>query len=185
MNYNLIAIVLILSAGAVIAAPQFPKFRHFFRVPEGWAGLLYRHGLYVRRNNAGRHLVWGCGWSMNLVDLRKTTQPVAASEVLTADNVGVRLGLLVTHQVTEPAKAAHETQHWPREVAHSAERALRAVVAGVTVDALLNGRLELGPQLLARVQPEAAKIGVNVLTIELTEVILPPGLRRAFAGALS
>jgi regulator of protease activity HflC (stomatin/prohibitin superfamily) len=179
MNYNLIAVVLILSVGVVIAAPRIPRFRHFFRVPEGWAGLLYRHGLYVRRNNAGRHLVWGCGWTMNLVDLRKTAQPVAAAEVLTADNVGVRLGLLVTHQVTEPARAAHETQHWPRDVAHSAERALRAVVAGVSVDALLNARLELGPQLLARVQPEAAKIGVDVLTIEVTEVTLPPELRRA------
>ena len=49
---------------------------------------------------------------------------------------------------------------------------------------VLSQRLEIGSQLLARVQPEAAKIGVNVLAIEVKDVMLPADLKRAFGEVL-
>src|SRR5581483_7614430 len=67
---------------------------------------------------------------------------------------------------------------------HFGQVALRAVVGNVTVEALLNQRLDIGVQLLARVQPEAAKIGVNVLAVEVKDVIFPAELKRAFADVL-
>jgi regulator of protease activity HflC (stomatin/prohibitin superfamily) len=168
----------------VIALPVVKKLRHAFDVPEGWAGLVYHHGLFVRRNNAGRHVIWGFGWTVKLIDLRKTSLLVAGQEVLTADNVGLKLNLLVTCQITDPAKAAHETQNWLGDLYNSAQLAVRAVVGGVAVEALLNQRLEIGAQLLARVQPEAAKIGINVLAVEVKDVMFPPDLKRAFADVL-
>ena len=164
--------------------PFIKKLRHVFCVPEGWAGLVYHHGLYVRRNNAGRHVIWGFGWTVKLIDLRKTSLLVAGQEVLTADSVGLKFSLLVTYQVTDPVKAAHETQNWLGDLYNSAQLALRAVVNGVAVEALLNQRLEIGAQLLARVQPETAKIGVNVLAIEVKDVMFPAELKRAFADVL-
>jgi hypothetical protein len=52
------------------------------------------------------------------------------------------------------------------------------------VEALLNQRLEIGAQLLARVQPEAAKIGINVLAVETKDVMFAADLKRAFADVL-
>jgi regulator of protease activity HflC (stomatin/prohibitin superfamily) len=185
MNHDIMAVALAAAlGGAVIATALLPRFRHCFRVPEGWAGLLYRDGLYVRRNNAGRSLVWGFGWTMNLIDLRKTSLLVAGQEVLTADNVGLKLGLLVTYQVTEPVKAAHETQHWQGDLCHGAQLALRAVVAGATAESLLNQRLDIGARLLAQVQPELAKIGISVLAVEVKEAAFPDELQRALAEVL-
>lgn len=186
MNYNILLIISIIIVGiaAVIVLPVIKKLRHVFRVPEGWTGLVYHHGLYVRRNNAGRHVLWGFGWTMNLIDLRKTSLLVAGQEVLTADSVGLKFSLIVTCQVTDPAKAMHETQHWQGDLYNAAQLALRSVVNGVAVEALLNQRLEIGAQLLARVQPEAAKIGVNVLAIEVKDVMFPAELKRAFADVL-
>ena len=57
-------------------------------------------------------------------------------------------------------------------------------MSGVAVEALLNQRLEIGAQLLARVQPEAAKIGINVLAVEVKDVMFPAELKRAFADVL-
>jgi regulator of protease activity HflC (stomatin/prohibitin superfamily) len=182
---NIICSIIVITVFVgVIVLPIIKALRHAFRVPEGWAGLVYHHGLFVRRNNAGRHVMWGRGWTMNLVDLRKTSLLVAGQEVLTADNVGLKLSLLVTCQVTDPAKAVHETQHWQIDLYNAAQLALRAVVSGVTVEALLHRRLEIGAQLLARVQPEAAKIGVNVLAVEVKDVMFPAELKRAFADVL-
>ena len=177
------AIVITVFAG-VIARLLIKELRHVFRVPEGWAGLMYRHGLYVRRNNAGRHVLWGFGWTVRLMDLRKASLLVPGQEVLTADSVSLKLSLLVTYQVADPVKAAHETQNWKSDLYNMAQLALRAAVNGVTVEALLNQRLEIGAQLLARVQPEAAKMGVNVLAVEVKDVIFPAELKRAFADVL-
>ena len=159
-------------------------FRHKFVVDESQCGLLYRHGRFVRTVSAGRHVVWGFGWTMNAMDLRKTSVLVAGQEVLTADNVGLKLSLLVTYQVTDPAKAAHDTQNWTGDIYNAAQLALRAVIGAVTVEALLGQRLDIGAQLLARVQPEAAKIGVNVLALAVKDVMFPADLKRAFADVL-
>jgi regulator of protease activity HflC (stomatin/prohibitin superfamily) len=185
MNYEILfAIIVAAIFTSVMALPVVKKLRRAFDVPEGWAGLVYHHGLFVRRNNAGRHVIWGFGWAVKLIDLRKTSLLVAGQEVLTADNVGLKLSLLVTSQITDPAKAAHETQNWVSDLYNSAQLAVRAIVGGVAVEALLNQRLEIGAQLLARVQPEAAKIGINVLAVEVKDVMFPPDLKRAFAEVL-
>ena len=185
MNYEILLAVIVgvVFTGAVVA-PVLKKWRRVFCIPEGWTGLIYHHGLYVRRNNAGRHVLWGLGWTMNLIDLRKTSLLVAGQEVLTADSVGIKMGLLVSYQVTEPVKAAHETQNWLGDLYNATQLALRAVVSGVAVEALLNQRLEIGAQLLARVQPEAAKIGVNVLAVEAKDMMFPGELKRAFTDVL-
>jgi regulator of protease activity HflC (stomatin/prohibitin superfamily) len=185
MNYEILfAIIITAIFASVIALPVVKKLRYVFNVPEGWAGLVYHHGLYVRRNNAGRHVIWGVGWTVKMIDLRKTSFLVAGQEVLTADNVGLKLSLVVTSQITDPAKAAHETQNWVGDLYNNAQLAVRAVVGGVAVEALLNQRLEIGAQLLARVQPEAAKVGINVIAVEVKDVMFPPDLKRAFADVL-
>jgi len=58
------------------------------------------------------------------------------------------------------------------------------VAGGVAVEALLNQRLEIGAEPLARVQPEAAKIGINVHAVEVKDVMFPADLKRAFADVL-
>ena len=167
-----------------VALLKIGKVRYVYIVPEGYAGLLYHKGKFVETLGAGRHVRWVRFFSTCLQDLRKTSLLVAGRDVLTADNVGLKLSLLVSYQVTDPAKAAHETQNWQGDLYNAAQLALRAVVGGVAVEALLNQRLEIGAQLLARVQPEAAKIGINVNAVEVKDVMFAADLKRAFADVL-
>jgi len=164
--------------------PARGRFRHKFVVAEGHAGLLYHHGVFARMINAGRHVLWGFGWSVNMMDLRKMSVVVPGQEVLSSDSVGLKLSLLLTYQVADPMKAAHESQNWYGDLYNAARLAARVVVRGVTVEALLTQRLDIGAQLLARVQPEAAKIGVSVLALEVRDAMLPNDLKRAFAEVL-
>jgi len=182
-NILLVFITLVVFAGAIVPLVVI-RSRRVFIVAEGWTGLLYRHGLYVRRNNAGRHVIWGRGWTLNLIDLRRTSLLVPGQDVLTADGVGLKLSLLVAYQVTEPAKAVHETQNWLNELYNLTQLALRAIVNGIAMEALLNQKLEIGAQLLARVKAAAEKLGVDVLAIEVKDIVFPPDLKRAFAEVL-
>ena len=184
MHYIILVVIVIAIFGTVIAVAVAKEFRHAFLVPEGYAGLLYHKGKFVGVLGAGRHIRWGRYFSLGAQDLRKGALVVAGQEVLTADNVGLKISLLVNYQVADPAKAAHESQNWQSDLYNGAQIALRAVVSGVAVEALLNQRLELGAQLLARVQQDSAKIGINVLAVEVKDVMFPAALKRAFAEVL-
>jgi regulator of protease activity HflC (stomatin/prohibitin superfamily) len=127
---------------------------------------------------------WGRHWTVHPVDLRRSLMAVAGQDVLTADNVSLKLSLVVSYQVAEPVKAAHETQNWMGDLYHAAQLALRAVVNAVPVESLLSQRLEIAGQLLTRVQPETSKIGVTVHAVEVKDVMFPAELKRAFADVL-
>jgi regulator of protease activity HflC (stomatin/prohibitin superfamily) len=184
MHYIILVVIVIAIFGTVITVAVAKEFRHAFLVPEGYAGLLYHKGKFVGVLGAGRHIRWGRYFSLGAQDLRKGALVVSGQEVLTADNVGLKISLLVNYQVADPAKAAHESQNWQSDLYNGAQLALRAVVSGVAVEALLNQRLELGAQLLARVQQDSAKIGINLLAVEVKDVMFPAELKRAFAEVL-
>jgi len=178
-HYILIGILLL-----ILAIFTIGKLRYTHTVSEGHVGLLYHKGKFVRVLAAGRHVHWGRQFTIHWVDVRRASLLIPGQDVLTADNVGIKLSLLVTYQVSDPAKATHDTQNWSADVHNAAQLALRAVVSGVAIEALLKKRLEIGAQLLARVQPEAAKIGINVFAVEVKDVMFPADLKRAFAEVL-
>ena len=112
MNHEILFVIGFAIMGAVIAFAVVKDFRRAFLVPEGYAGLLYHKGRFVEVLGAGRHIRWGRHFTLDAQDTRKAAMLVAGQEVLTADNVGLKVSVLVTYQVTNPAKAAHETQNW-------------------------------------------------------------------------
>jgi len=184
MNYQIIAIIVIAIFASIFVAALAKEIRHALLVPEGYAGLVYHKGKFIEVLRAGRHIRWGRHYTLDAQDVRKASLNVPGQDVLTADNVALKTSLLVTYQVVDPVKAAHETQNWQGDLYNAAQLALRAVAGGVAVEALLGQRLNLGAQLLALVQSEAAKVGVNVLAVEVKDVMFPADLKRAFADVL-
>ncbi|HSH92718.1 MAG TPA: slipin family protein [Roseimicrobium sp.] len=185
MNTALILLTLIAAAvGLAVGTSVLSLMRHVFVVAEGFAGLLYQHGVYVRRNNAGRHVIWGRGWTLQLVDLRKASLAIGGQEVLTSDRVSVKIGLQIAYQVIDPAKAVNASQNWYLDLHNAAQLALRKVLIGMSVDALLEQRAGLGAQLVAVLRPEADKIGLSVHSVELKDVMFSAELKRAFADVL-
>lgn len=166
-----------------VTVTGLPTFRHVFCVPEGHAGLLYRDGLYVRRHNAGCNIVWGLGWTIDLVDLRKTSMPLLVEEVLTADKLGLNFSLVMTYTVDDPVIATHATQHWRSDLQNATQVALRAIVSEVAMERLLTRRTETGAKVLEQVQPGAVRIGIHVIAIEVEDMILPAELRESLAKA--
>jgi regulator of protease activity HflC (stomatin/prohibitin superfamily) len=178
----IITTILAVTLGVLLVNPF--RFRRAFLVPQGFVGLLYHKGRFVELLNPGRHIRWSRFYGQNLIDLRKTVLAVAGQEVLTADNVALKLSLSVTYQVTDPAMAVNETQNWHTQFYNAVQLAARAVVNSVAVEALINQRFEIGAQLLTRVQPQAAQVGVTVLAVEVKDVMFPADLKRAFADVL-
>jgi regulator of protease activity HflC (stomatin/prohibitin superfamily) len=180
----LIAIAFVVFLFAMGGIKKLLKLRHEFIVPTGYAGLLHHHGKFIELLSPGRHVRWGRNVTVDASDTRKASFAVASQEVLTADNIGVKFSLVVTYQIADAVKAAHDTQSWHTDLYNAAQLALRSVVSGVAAEALLTQRLDIAPQLLARVQPDAAKVGITVHAVEVKDVMLPAELKRAFGDVL-
>lgn len=159
-------------------------FRHSLVIREFECGLLYRHGKFQERLEAGRHVRWGFGYALATIDQRKQTFAVAGQEVLSADNVGLKVSVAVTAQVADPLKALHEVQDWHGHLYNVVQLALRTLIAAQPIEALLGQRLDLGKQLLATVQGEATQIGIAVHSTEVKDVMLPGDVKKGFAEVL-
>src|SRR5688572_28385356 len=122
---NIETVVIITAAVLIvwIAIAITKTFHRGFIVPEGYAGLLYRQGQFVELLGPGRHVRWGRFWTLDPADTRKGHLPIAGQELLTADNIGVKVTLTVSYQVTDPVKAAHATQRWHDDVYNAAQTA--------------------------------------------------------------
>lgn len=181
---NEILIAIAVAALAVIAVFAILPFRRAFIVPEGYAGLLYHNGKFVEVLGPGRHVRWGRNLNVDAQDTRKATLTVASQEILTADNVSLKFSVMVTYQITDPVKAVRETQCWQADLYNGAQLALRTVVSGLVVESLINQRTAIDGQLLPLMLPDAEKIGINILAVEVKDVIFPADLKRAFAETL-
>jgi regulator of protease activity HflC (stomatin/prohibitin superfamily) len=147
-------------------------------------GLLYVHGGFRRVLGPGRHWIWRLGSHVERLDSRRRLMAVQSQEILTKDNIQVRLGAVVTFQVTDPARAVHESEGYEKELYVATQLAVRAAVAEVEVDALLERKLSIGEGLHAQVAERAGALGLELHSVEIRDVILPGDVRQAFAEVL-
>jgi regulator of protease activity HflC (stomatin/prohibitin superfamily) len=109
---------------------------------------------------------------------------VAGQEVLSADNVGVKLSVVLTMQIVDAAKSVMSADNHTAHIYSGTQTAIRAIVAGVTMDALLTQRVAIGAQIRALVTPQADAVGVEIHGAEVRDVMLPGDLRKAFSETL-
>src|SRR3954447_4050612 len=151
--------VAVLAAAGVVAVVLIARGQSFL-VSEGFYGLLYRHGKLLHRISPGKHRFWKRGYAVRLIDMRKTLLAIAGQEVLSADNVGLKVSAVLAYQIMQPEKAVHDVQDYSAHLYNAVQLAMRSVISTQPIETLLNQRLEIGKQLLALVQPEADRIGI-------------------------
>lgn len=180
-----LTLILILAvAGFVVASFLRALYRHELTVTDGFAGLLYHEGKLVETLAAGRAVRWGEDFRLVLIDTRKTLLQVAGQEVLSADNVGLKLSVVLTMQIVDAAKTAKSADNYTAHCYSATQTAVRTVVAGFTLEALLAHRVAIGAQLRELIAPQAESVGVQIHAVEVRDVMLPGELRKAFSDVL-
>jgi regulator of protease activity HflC (stomatin/prohibitin superfamily) len=184
MTNELILISVLALAGLIAANVIRTRFRHEFIVDDGFTDLLYHDGKLVESLAAGRHVRWGRNYRVRAVDTRKTLLQVAGQEVLSADNVGVKISIVLTTQIADAAKSVQAADNHTLHIYSATQAAVRTVVASVTMDALLNQRVEIARQLRDLIAPHAEAVGVQLHAVEVRDVMLPGDLRKAYSDVL-
>ncbi len=171
-------------AGLVVASAIRAHYRREYIVNDGFAALLYHEGKLVETLDAGRHTRWGKNFRIALVDMRKSLLQVAGQEVLTSDNVAVKLSVVLTTQIVDAAKSAQSADNFSAHIYSATQTSVRTVVSGLAMEALLTQRVSIGAELRALIAPHAEGVGVQIHAAEVRDVMLPGELRKAFSEVL-
>jgi regulator of protease activity HflC (stomatin/prohibitin superfamily) len=115
------------------------------------------------------------------VNLQIVTLDVPPQDVITKDNVTVRVNAVVYFQVFEPIKSVVEVQNYLYATSQIAQTTLRAVLCKVDMDEILTERDRLNSDLQRIIDDLTDPWGVKVALVEIKDVDLPQGMQRAMA----
>lgn len=152
-------------------------------IAEWEQGLLFRYGRLVTTLAPGRCRRWGAGFTMRVVDMRPWILTLPTQEVPAADGATVKVTVAGQARVTDPVAFVTAAQDASQGLYLAIQVALREVLAGTPVDALLSGRAELGARLTEAVRG-ADQLGLAAERLEIKDVILPSELKKAQAQVL-
>jgi regulator of protease activity HflC (stomatin/prohibitin superfamily) len=154
-------------------------FRKEITVFQFERGLLYRDGRLDRVLEPGRYeFKRKERVEVAKVSLREMSHVVPGQGLLTADRVEVRITLVAQYRVTDPTQALQAVENYVEQLHQELQLALRDVVAARTIDQLLEGRAEVGTELLRLTADAARRYGVELTRVGLRDVILPREVQR-------
>ncbi|MBI2328861.1 MAG: slipin family protein [Chloroflexi bacterium] len=151
-------------------------------VPEYERGVLFRLGRLVGQRGPGLFLIIPFVDRMVRVDLRVVTMDVPSQEVITKDNVTVRVNAVVYFRVVTPEDSVVKVLDHIRATSQISQTTLRNVLGQSELDELLTEREKLNQMLQRIIDEHTDPWGVKVSTVEIKEVELAEQMKRMMAA---
>jgi regulator of protease activity HflC (stomatin/prohibitin superfamily) len=115
------------------------------------------------------------------MSLRTVVHDIPPQDIITRDNVSVKVNAVVYFRVMKPIKAVIEVENYVYATSQLAQTTLRSVLGEVELDDLLSKREELNLRLQEIIDQHSDPWGVKVSMVEVKHVDLPPDMQRAMA----
>jgi regulator of protease activity HflC (stomatin/prohibitin superfamily) len=115
------------------------------------------------------------------VSLRQDVLEVPPQDVITRDNVTIKVNAVITLRVLDPARAVIEVANYVYQTSQFAQTTLRSVLGEVELDDLLAHRDQLNQRIQAIIDERTEPWGVKVVSVEVKQVDLPDSMLRAMA----
>ncbi len=144
-------------------------------------GVIFRLGKVINLKGPGLIIVWPMIDSIRRVDLRVVAMDVPPQDVITHDNVSVRVNAVVYFRVIDPKKAILEVENYIYATSQLAQTTLRSVLGEATLDELLSKRDEINSKLQDILDRMTDPWGIKVSTVEVKHVDLPEDMQRVMA----
>ena len=150
-------------------------------LPEYERGVLLRLGRLVGVRGPGLFLIIPGVDRLIRVTLRTVVFEVPAQDVITRDNVTVKVSAVVYFRVIEPQKAIVEVEDYLYATSQLSQTTLRSVLGQVDLDELLSNREKINKELQEILDRHTGPRGVKVANVEVKNIDLPQEMQRAIA----
>jgi len=170
---------LLTAMGYLLAIPLFPLAIKI--VQEYERGVIFRLGRLVGARGPGLFFIIPIVERMVKIDLRIVTMDVPRQDVITQDNVTVKVDAVVYFRVTNPEDAVVKVMDYFRATSLVAQTTLRSVLGQSDLDELLSKREQVNQRLQEIIDEATEPWGVKVTLVEVRDVGLPPEMIRVIS----
>jgi regulator of protease activity HflC (stomatin/prohibitin superfamily) len=144
-------------------------------------GVIFRLGRMVAPRGPGITYVIPFVEKMLRVDLRTVTMEVPPQDVITRDNVSVKVSAVLYFRVLDPNRAIREVQNYLFATSQLAQVTLRSVCGQAHLDELLSEREKINSRIQEIIDSQTEPWGVKVVLVEVKHIDLPQEMQRAMA----
>jgi regulator of protease activity HflC (stomatin/prohibitin superfamily) len=171
----LVALAVLLVLAATAAAASVRVLREYER------GVVFRLGRLMEQRGPGLVTIVPGIDRMIRISLRTVTLTVPPQEVITRDNVPVRVTAVAYYRVVDPNRAVVEVQSYDQATLQIAQTTLRSVLGGAELDTLLGERERLNEDLQHVIDTHTEPWGIKVTAVEIKDVEIPDRMQHAIA----
>jgi regulator of protease activity HflC (stomatin/prohibitin superfamily) len=175
MSMSLAGLGIIIFLAIIILSNAIRILREYER------GVIFRLGRLIGAKGPGIILLIPLIDRMLRVDLRTITFDVPPQDVITKDNVSVKVNAVVYFRVMDPNKAIVAVANFFEATSQIAQTTLRSVLGQVDLDELLSNREKINQELQIIIDKQTEPWGIKVSVVEVKNVDLPPEMTRAIA----
>lgn len=179
MNFEQVRLVTWLGTLVLILVVILPLMIRVLREYE--RGVVFRLGKLLRAKGPGLVLLIPLVDRMVLVDLRTVTIDVPKQDTMTRDNVPVQVDAVLYFRVVDPEAAIIKVENFLKATSLIAQTTLRSVIGQVELDEVLAEREKINHRLQDIIDRQTDPWGIKVTAVEVKDVLLPEGMRRAMA----
>jgi regulator of protease activity HflC (stomatin/prohibitin superfamily) len=144
-------------------------------------GVIFRLGRVIKSKGPGLIILIPVVDKMVKVSMRLVAMDVDPQDVITRDNVSVKVNAVIYFRVIEPIKAIVEVENYHYAMSQLAQTTLRSVCGQADLDELLSAREKINTQLQEILDMHTDPWGIKVATVELKHIDLPQEMQRAMA----
>ena len=144
-------------------------------------GVIFRLGRVIGAKGPGLIILIPIVDKMVKVSLRLIAMDVEPQDVITRDNVSVKVNAVIYFRVMEPVKSVIELENYMYATSQLAQTTLRSVCGQAELDELLSEREKINSQLQEILDTQTGPWGIKVSTVEVKHIDLPREMQRAMA----
>jgi regulator of protease activity HflC (stomatin/prohibitin superfamily) len=144
-------------------------------------GVVFRLGRVIAAKGPGLIILIPVIDKMTRVDLRTVTMDVPPQDVITRDNVSVKVNAVVYFRVMDAVKATVEVQQFLYATSQLAQTTLRSVCGQAELDKILSEREKVNTEIQEIMDAHTSPWGIKVSVVEVKQIDLPQEMQRAMA----
>jgi regulator of protease activity HflC (stomatin/prohibitin superfamily) len=144
-------------------------------------GVVFRLGRVIGAKGPGLIILIPLVDKMERIDLRTVTLDIPSQDVISKDNVTLKVNAVVYFRVVDPNRAVVEVENYLLATSKLAQTTLRSVLGQVELDELLSQRDVINHKLQAILDQQTEGWGIKISNVELKQIDLPVEMQRAMA----
>ncbi|HAJ90835.1 MAG TPA: hypothetical protein DCM27_07500 [Rhodospirillaceae bacterium] len=142
-------------------------------------GVVYTLGKYTGVREAGLQFVLPAIQQMQIVDIRVRTDDIPAQDLISKDNVSVRVSGVLNYRVTDPGLAINRSEDFLFRTNQLAQTTLRSILGQHDLDDMLQKRNELNKAIQSELDGQTEGSGIKVISVEIKHVDIDPSMIKA------